>query len=166
MQSTIEIIATRTKVPVVRAGIGIFALPGTAIFSALLFEYGSESFHAVLAGVVPAIIGAVLGLLFFSAVAARIALEDGVLRILRALDEVVVPANLVIDTQVRVLRASHWVVGAIWLRARKLPIVFHFVVADTTNLGDLEATVAAVEGMFRSLKERYPGMRTLAEEDR
>jgi len=92
-----------------------------------------------------ALIGAAIGLAFFGGVAARITWDGQTLHILRSLDEVIVLADSIVDARVTVFRASRWIAGMLWIRGRRLPILFHFAVLDRTSIGDFDATARAVE---------------------
>jgi len=144
-----EIVITRTKLPVLRAGIGLLVLPIVAIFGVLLYMAGLDAFHSQPIASVMAACGAVFGLLYFAAIAARISVENGTIRILRSVDEVVVPHGSIRHSRVLVLWASRGVVVSVWRKNRKLPTLAHFVVMDTTSIGDLSTTVAALENMLR-----------------
>lgn len=144
-----EIVITRTKLLVLRAGIGLLVLPIAPIFGVLLYMAGLDAFHSQPIATVMAACGAVFGLLYFAAIAARISVENGTIRILRSLDEVVIPQGSIGHSRVLVLWASRGVVVSVWRRNRKLPTLAHFVVMDTTSAGDLSATVAALEKMLR-----------------
>jgi hypothetical protein len=147
-----EIVITRTKVPVLRAGIGLLLLPITAILGVLLYMAGLDAFQSQLIASVMAAFGAVFGLLYFAAVAARISAANGTVRILRSFDEVVIPDASIEHSSVRVLWVSRWVGISVWRKDRKLPAIAHFVVMDTTSAGDLHPTVAALERILREAR--------------
>ena len=143
-----EIVITQTKLPVLRAGIGLLMLPIALIFGTLLYMAGLEAFYSQVIASVMAAFGAVFGLLYFAAIAARISIENSAIRVLRALDEVVIPVASIAACSVRVLPASRWAVVSIWRKDRRLPVIAHFVVMDTTSAGDLNPTIAALKKML------------------
>jgi hypothetical protein len=151
MEGCHEIIITETNVWLVRAGIGLLILPMTAILGLFGYLLGTENLHSVSVGVVGAAVGVLLGLFMLRTVAARISLNGGMLHILRSMDEMVIPASSIAEASIRVLYPSRWIIGACWLHERRWPVIFHFVVADRTNVGDLRATVGVVERLLQDV---------------
>jgi hypothetical protein len=147
-----EIVITQTKLPMLRAGIGLLMLPAPPIFGSLLYMAGFDVFHSQLIASIMAAFGAAFGLLSFAVIAARISVENGAIRILMAVDDVVLPVASIEHSRVRVLSASRWVVVSLWRRGRRLPVIAHFVVMDTTSAGDLAQTVAALEKMLHDAR--------------
>jgi len=140
-----EIVVTGTKIPVLRAGAGLFALPIGGALTLMLYQLTQDAFVLPFSGMIGALIGAAIGLAFFGGVAARITWDGQTLHILRSLDEVIVLADSIVDARVTVFRASRWIAGMLWIRGRRLPILFHFAVLDRTSIGDFDATARAVE---------------------
>ena len=118
------------------------------ILGILLYIFGRDAFHSALIASFIAIFGAILGLLCFANVAARISVENGEVRILRSFDDLVVPNASIRDWSVHTLSASRWIVVSIWRQEMQFPAMVHFVVADTTSAGDLNPTVAALKKLL------------------
>jgi hypothetical protein len=143
-----EIVITQTKLPVLRAGLRLLILPISAILGVLLYMFGRDASQSQIIGGVMAAFGVILGLLYFAAVAARIYIENGAVRILRSLDDVVIPSASIRDWSVRALSIWRSIVVCIWRKEGRWPVVVHFVVADTTNAGDLHPTAAALKQLL------------------
>jgi len=143
-----EIVITRTKLPVLRAGMGLLILPMPPILGVLFYMFGRGAAHSVWVACVLAALGAAFGLLYFATVAARISTENGAVRILRPLDEVVFPDASTKDWRLRTLSIWREIVVCVWRKERPLPIIAHFVVADTTSAGDLHSTAAALKKLL------------------
>jgi hypothetical protein len=128
--------------------LALILLPISAILGVLCYIFVSSQLHSTLGAVLGGAFGICIGLLYFSAVMARISVQGGELRILRAVDEIRVPIDAVVSSRITSV-TPRWIVGAVWLKHRKVPILFHFSVIDTTNMGDLKATKTAIERLFR-----------------
>lgn len=152
-----EIVVTGTRIPVLRAGAGLIALPIGGVLTLLLYQLTRDAFALPYSGMIGALIGAAIGLAFFGGVAARLTWDGQTLCILRSLDEVVVRADSIVDARVTVLRASRWIAGMLWVSGRRLPVVFHFAVLDRTSIGDFDATARAVERCLLATSNRRLG---------
>jgi len=146
-----EIVITQTKLPVLRAGIGLLILPMPPILCVLLYMFGRDASQSPVIAVIMGGLGAILGLLYFAAVAARISVENGAVRILRPLDVVVIPIASIRDWSVRKLSVSRWIVVCIWRKEKRWPVVAHFAVADTTSAGDFNLTAAALKRLLQDV---------------
>jgi hypothetical protein len=151
-----EVIITQTKVRVLRAGVGLLILPMAAIMSLLFHQLATDYSESSLIHVFAAALGGLLGLLYFATICSRISDDDGVIHILRALDEVVFLANTIVATKIWVLRPSSWAVVAVHTRARRFPFIFHFVVLSHSSAGNLTETVTALKRLLERPADSDP----------
>ncbi|HWA45475.1 MAG TPA: hypothetical protein VHA10_19795 [Hypericibacter adhaerens] len=148
-----EIIITESSIPILRAGAGLLLLPIGAVFCIVGYNAILDYTASVPMASLVVVLGATWFACQFCCVIARVSVKNGSIEITRPLDRIVLAEDAILKSRIFVLRPSRWILMAISVKGRRLPIVLQCTVFDHTNVGGLRATVAA----FRDLLGRRGG---------